>query len=131
MLNATRYVRFELPCRHLNGIQPPANCSVAAAFVMCCLSFSKVLALPLWYTPSFTKPRKKVLSPQLHTCVEAARRWFHHHFQLRLHDPVASSHVIMAWVPNLEKIGSALKEKPPGKEKTVRTPEILRLLELL
>jgi len=35
----------------------------------------------------------------------------------------AIGHAIKTWIKNFEETGSALKRKPPGKERSIRTPE--------
>jgi hypothetical protein len=48
---------------------------------------------------------------------------FHQHYHLDQHDHVPSAHAIKTWLKNFEGTGSTLKTKPPGKIRTVRTPE--------
>jgi transposase len=45
--------------------------------------------------------------------LEAARREFRRHFNLRRYDLIPSAHTIKIWVSNFEETGSALKKKPP------------------
>jgi transposase len=53
----------------------------------------------------------------------AAQRLFSRHFQINPNNPVPSAHAIKTWIKNFEETGSALKRKPPGKERSIRTPE--------
>jgi len=53
----------------------------------------------------------------------AARREFRRHYNLGRHDRVLSCIAIKTWVNNFEETGSALKKKPPGAQRTQRTPE--------
>jgi transposase len=53
----------------------------------------------------------------------AAQRLFRRHFQINSNNPVPSAHAIKTWIKNFEETGSALKRKPPGKERSIRTPE--------
>lgn len=55
--------------------------------------------------------------------VEAARREFRRHYNLKRHDRVPSAHAINTWIHSFEETGSAMKKKPPGRTRTVRTPE--------
>lgn len=55
--------------------------------------------------------------------VEAARREFRCHFNLGRHDRVPSAHAIKTWIRNFEETGSAMKKKPRGRVRTVRTPD--------
>lgn len=55
--------------------------------------------------------------------VEVARREFRRQFNLGRHGRVPSAHAINTWIRNFEETGSALKKKPPGGVRTVRTPD--------
>jgi hypothetical protein len=45
---------------------------------------------------------------------------------------VPLTHAIKTLVKNIEAIGSALKTKPPGKRRTLRTPEnVMRVMTAL
>jgi transposase len=46
--------------------------------------------------------------------LEAARREFRRHLNLRCHDLIPSAHAIKIWVSNFEETGLALKKKHPG-----------------
>ena len=61
--------------------------------------------------------------------VEGARREFRRHFNLGRHDSVPSAHAIKTWISNFEETGSAMKKKPPGRERTVRTPQNVQALQ--
>ncbi|KAL4112988.1 hypothetical protein QTP88_016699 [Uroleucon formosanum] len=56
-------------------------------------------------------------------CLTAARREFRRHYNLGRHDHVPSCKAIKSWVENFEETGSALKKKPPGAQRTQRTPQ--------
>src|SRR5215469_3296746 len=60
--------------------------------------------------------------------VEGARREFRRHFNLGRHDSVPSAHAIKTWISNFEETGSAMKKKPPDRERTVRTPQNVQTL---
>jgi transposase len=53
----------------------------------------------------------------------AVQRIFRRHFQINRNNPVPSAHAIKTWITNFEETGSALKRKPPGKERSIGTPE--------
>lgn len=51
------------------------------------------------------------------------QRLFRRHFNLNRHAPVPSRNTILLWVKNFRNTSSALKTKPTGRKRTVRTPE--------
>lgn len=53
----------------------------------------------------------------------AAQREFRCHYQIPPRGQVPSLHAIETWVRNFEETGSALKKKPSGGVRSVRTPE--------
>jgi len=55
--------------------------------------------------------------------VTAVQRLFRVHFNLGRRDTVPSRNTILRWIHNLRTTGSIVKKKPPGPNKTVRTPE--------
>ena len=55
--------------------------------------------------------------------VTAVQRLFRVHFNLGRRDTVPSRNTILRWIHSLRKTGSIVKKKPPGPNKTVRTPE--------
>ncbi|KAL4097371.1 hypothetical protein QTP88_022160 [Uroleucon formosanum] len=59
-------------------------------------------------------------------CLTAARREFRRHYNLGRHDRVPSCKAIKSWVENFKKTGSALKKKPPGAQRTQRTPQNIK-----
>jgi transposase len=58
----------------------------------------------------------------------AAQQLFRRHFQINCNNPVPSAHAIKTWIKNFEETGSALKRKPPGKERSIRTPENIEIV---
>lgn len=49
-------------------------------------------------------------------------RNFKTHFKLNRNDPGPNRKSVMVWVKNFRATGSALKRKPPGRSRSVRTP---------
>ena len=48
---------------------------------------------------------------------------FKQHFNLKRHDDVPARNTILSWVKKFKSTSSAQKQKPPGRNRTVRTPE--------
>ena len=61
--------------------------------------------------------------------VIAALRNFRNHFQLRRRDPVPDRKTVLLWVKNFRATGSALKQKPPGRPRSVRTSENIEIVK--
>ena len=61
--------------------------------------------------------------------VTASLRNFRNHFQLSRHDPVPDSKTLLLWVKNFRVPGSALKRKPPGRPRSVQTPENIQIVK--
>ena len=55
--------------------------------------------------------------------VTAVQWLFRVHFNLGRRDTVPSRNTILRWIHILRTTGSIVKKKPPGPNKTVRTPE--------
>ncbi|KAJ4437439.1 hypothetical protein ANN_17583 [Periplaneta americana] len=55
--------------------------------------------------------------------VIVTQRAFRQHFDIHQNDSVPSSNTIFLWVRNFRETACATKKKPPGKQRTVRTPE--------
>jgi transposase len=55
--------------------------------------------------------------------ITATQRAFRTRFGLRANDSVPDRKTILLWVQRVRATGSALKRKPPGRPKNVRTPE--------
>ena len=55
--------------------------------------------------------------------VIVTQRAFRRHFSVHRNDSVPSRNTILLWVANFREMASALKKIPPGKQRTVRTPE--------
>ena len=55
--------------------------------------------------------------------VIATQRAFRRHFRLGRRAPVPDRKTILLWVSNMRATGSTLKRKPPGRPRSVRTPE--------
>jgi transposase len=55
--------------------------------------------------------------------VTATQRAFRKRFGLRANESVPDWKTILLWVQRVRATGSALKRKPPGRPKNVRTPE--------
>ncbi|XP_017782729.1 PREDICTED: uncharacterized protein LOC108567045 [Nicrophorus vespilloides] len=55
--------------------------------------------------------------------VTATQRAFRTRFGLRANESVPDRKTILLWVQRVRETGSALKRKPPGRPKNVRTPE--------
>jgi len=55
--------------------------------------------------------------------VIATQRAFRRHFRLGRRAPVQDRKTILLWVSNMRDSGSTLKRKPPGRPRSVRTPE--------
>jgi transposase len=55
--------------------------------------------------------------------VTATQRAFRTLFGLRANASVQDRKTILLWVQRVRATGSALKRKPPGRSKNVRTPE--------
>jgi len=55
--------------------------------------------------------------------VTAVQRLFRVHFNLGRRDTFSSRNTILRWIQSLRITGSIVKKKPPGPNKTVRTPE--------
>jgi hypothetical protein len=55
--------------------------------------------------------------------VTATQRSFRTRFGLRANESVPDQKTILLWVQRVRVTGSALKRKPPGRPKNVRTPE--------
>ena len=51
------------------------------------------------------------------------QRAFRIHFGLNRNDAVPDRKSILLWTENFRATGSALKRKPPGRPRSVRTPE--------
>ena len=60
--------------------------------------------------------------------VTATLRNFRTHFHLSRHDPVPDRKSILLWVKNFRDTGSALKRKPFGRPRSVRTPENIQIV---
>ena len=58
-------------------------------------------------------------------------RNFRNHFQLSRQDPVFDLKTLLLWAKNVRATGSALKRKTAGRPRSVRNPEITKLLLLL
>jgi len=54
--------------------------------------------------------------------VTAVQWLFRVHFKLGRRDTVPSRNTILRWIHSLRTTGSIVKKKPPGPNKTVRTP---------
>ena len=59
--------------------------------------------------------------------VTATLRNFRTHFHLSRHDPILDRKSILLWVKNFRDTGSALKRKPSGRPRSVRTPENIQI----
>lgn len=55
--------------------------------------------------------------------VIVTQRAFRQHFDIHQNDSVPSRNTILLWVRNFRETACATKKKPPGKQRTVRTPE--------
>lgn len=55
--------------------------------------------------------------------VTTVQREFHRRFNVHRNDSVPARDTILRWVNNLRTGGSIMKKKPPGPQRTVRTPE--------
>lgn len=62
--------------------------------------------------------------------VVVAQRLFRRQFNIQRNRPVPSANAIKTWVKKFESTGSALKQKPPGKGKSVRTPENIATVKM-
>lgn len=60
--------------------------------------------------------------------VVATQRAFRRHFNLRPLDSVPGRNTIIRWVAAFRATGSTLKQKPPGRPRSIRTPENLERL---
>ncbi|PNF22716.1 hypothetical protein B7P43_G07116 [Cryptotermes secundus] len=63
--------------------------------------------------------------------LEGAQREFHRFFKLGRHGRVPSKHTIKTWVQNFEETGSALKKKPTGRPRSVRTQQNIETVRVL
>ena len=61
--------------------------------------------------------------------VTAILRNFRNQFQLSRHDPVPNRKTVLLWVKNFRTTGSALKRKPPGRPRSLRTPENIQIVK--
>ena len=50
-------------------------------------------------------------------------------FNLKRHDGVPGRNTVLRWVNNFKATASAQKKKPPGRTRTIRTPENVKLVE--
>jgi len=55
--------------------------------------------------------------------VIATKRAFRRHFRLGRRAPVPDRKMILLWVSNMRATGSTLKQKPPSRPRSIRSPE--------
>ena len=55
--------------------------------------------------------------------VIVTQRAFRRHFNINRNDSVPSRNTILLWIKNIRETACAVKKRPPGKVRTVRTPE--------
>jgi transposase len=60
--------------------------------------------------------------------VTLTQRRFRVRFNVGRHGKVPSRNTILLWIANFRSTGSALKKKPPGGARTVRTPENVEIV---
>ena len=77
-------------------------------------------ATPYIYCGKFSHERESVA---------ATLQNFRNRFQLSRHDPVSDRKTILLWVKNFRATGSALKWKPPGRPRSVWTPENIQIVK--
>ena len=61
--------------------------------------------------------------------VTATLRNFRNHFQLSRHDPVPDQKTVLLWVKNFRATSSALKQKPPGRPRSIQIPENIKIVK--
>ena len=62
--------------------------------------------------------------------VTATLKNFRNYFQMSRHDPIYDRKTILLWVNDFRAAGSALKWKPPGRPRSVRTPVNIQIVRV-